>query len=252
MSTPTKSPRTARSTISREPRMNPLQRIMIMAEMHARDLLRRHIAIALLIALPLSFYLASQGSGRDAIASGGIGMAFAVSGATLFSAISSLAVDQRLVLGGYRPIELLIGRVLFLGPLGLVIAALFAGLMGAVSHPERPVLLGVAVGIVALQSVPFGLAVAAIVPRELEGTLVVIGVVGMQMATHGSGVVSKTLPFYGPRRLIDVAVSGDGSVAGALLQTALYGLALLVIARVFIGTRLVVHPPAAASAAPTG
>jgi hypothetical protein len=224
--------------------MSTVQRIGIMAEMHGRDLLRRHIAMALLVALPLSFYLASHGSGRDAIPSGGIGMAFAVSGATLFSALSSLAVDQRLVLGGYRPIELLIGRLLFLGPLGLVIAALFAALMGAVSHPERPVLLGVAVGVVALQSVPFGLAVAAIVPRELEGTLVVIGVVGMQMATHGSGVISKTLPFYGPRRLIDTAVAGEGSVAGPLLQTALYGLALLFLARIFIGTRLVVHRPA--------
>lgn len=214
-----------------------------MAEMHGRDLLRRHIAIGLLVALPLGFYLASQGAGRDAIPSGGIGMAFAVSGATLFSAISSLAVDQRLVLGGYRPAELLIGRLLFLGPLGLIIAAVFAALMAGVSHPERPVLLGLAIGVVALQSVPFGLAVAAIAPRELEGTLVVIGVVGMQMATHGTGVLAKTLPFYGPRRLIDTAVDGTGPVAGPLLQTALYGLALLVVARIFIGTRLVVHRP---------
>jgi hypothetical protein len=232
--------------------MNAVQRIAIMAEMHGRDLLRRHIAIALLVALPLSFYLASQGAGRDAIPSGGIGMAFAVSGATLFSALSSLAVDQRLVLGGYRPIELLIGRLLFLGPLGLVIAAVFSALMAGVSHPERPVLLGIAVGIVALQSVPFGLAVAAIVPRELEGTLVVIGVVGMQMATHGEGMLAKTLPFYGPRRLIDVAVSGHGSVAGPLLQTALYGLAMLVLARVFIGARLVVHRPTSTPARTTG
>ena len=224
--------------------MNAVQRVTIMAEMHGRDLLRRHVAIGLLMALPLSFYLASQHAGREAVPSGGIGMAFAVSGAALFSAISSLAVDQRLVLGGYRPAELLIGRLLFLGPLGLVIAALFAALMAAVSHPERPVLLGVAIGVVALQSVPFGLAVAAIAPRELEGTLVVIGVVGMQMATRGQGLIAKLLPFYGPRRLIDTAVEGSGSVAGPLLQTALYGVALLIVARVFMGNRLVVHRPA--------
>lgn len=221
--------------------MNAAQRITIMAEMHGRDLLRRHIAMALLIALPLSFYWASQGSGRDAIASGGIGMAFAVSGATVFSAISSLAVDQRLVLSGYRPIELLLGRLLFLGPLGLLIATVFSALMASVSHPERPVLLGVAVVVVAVQSVPFGLAVAAVAPRELEGTLVVISVVGMQMATHGTGLVAKMLPFYGPRRLIDVAVTGTGSISGPLLQTALYGLGLFLVATLVRGNRLVVR-----------
>jgi hypothetical protein len=209
--------------------------------MHGRDLLRRHVAIALLLALPLCFYFASQKAGRDAVPSGGIGMAFAVSGAALFSAISSLPVDQRLILSGYRPGELLVGRLLFLGPLGLVIAAAFAALMSAVSHPEQPVLLGVAIGVVALQSVPFGLAVAAIAPRELEGTLVVIGVVGMQMATRGQGVVAKILPFYGPRRLITTAVDGSGAVAGPLLQTAAYGVGLLILARLFMARRLVVR-----------
>jgi hypothetical protein len=221
--------------------MNAAQRIAIMAEMHGRDLLRRHVAVGLLMALPLSFYLASHNAGRDSVPSGGIGMAFAVSGAALFSAISSLAVDQRLVLGGYHPGELLVGRLFFLGPLGLVIAALFAALMSVVSHPERPVLLGVAVGVVALQSVPFGLAVAAIVPRELEGTLVVIGVVGIQMATRGHGLVAKLLPFYGARRLIDTAVHGPGPIAGPLMQTALYGVGLLIVARAFMGRRLVVR-----------
>jgi hypothetical protein len=230
--------------------MNTVQRIAIMAEMHGRDLIRRHVALGLLLALPLAFYLSSTGAGKDAIPSGGIGMAFAVSGATLFSALSSLAVDQRLVMGGYRPIELLLGRLFFLGPLGLIIAGLFGALMSVISHPDDPVLLGGAVGVVAVQAVPFGLAVAAAVPRELEGTLVVIGVVGMQLATRGTGIVAKVLPFYGPRRLIDAGVTGHGAIAGPFLQNALYGLAMLIIARILIGTRLVVHRPA--SVVPTG
>ena len=80
--------------------MNPLRRILVMAEMHGRDLTRRHVALGLLVALPLAFYLAAGRSGDSAISAGGIGMAFAVSGATLFSILSSLEVDQRLVLGG--------------------------------------------------------------------------------------------------------------------------------------------------------
>lgn len=112
--------------------------------------------------------------------------------------LSSRDVDQRLVLCGYRPIELLLGRLLFPGPFGLVIAAGFATLTWAVSHPERPWLLFVGVAMVTLVSVPFGLAVGAAVPNELEGTLVLIGVVGMQLAASPDSIVAKVLPFYGP------------------------------------------------------
>ncbi|HTR69379.1 MAG TPA: hypothetical protein VMH41_04030, partial [Mycobacteriales bacterium] len=115
-----------------------LRRVGIMAEMHGRDLLRRHVAIALLVALPLSFYLSSINSGRDAVGTGGVAMAFAVGGATIFSALSSLAVDQRLVMSGYRPLELLLGRLLFLAPFGIVVAGLFTALMAPISHPQSP------------------------------------------------------------------------------------------------------------------
>lgn len=221
--------------------MEFLRRVVIMAEMDGRDLIRRHIAIALLIALPLSFYLTSTGSGQSAVSTGGIGMAFAVAGATLFSALSSVEVDQRLVLAGYRPFELLLGRLLFLGPLGLVMGGGFAALMAGISHPSRPWVLGLGVSLVALQSVPFGLAIAAVVPRELEGTLVLIGIVGTQLAVRANATIAKVLPFYGPRRVIEASISGSGGLWGPLVQTALYGLGLLVLARVFIGPRLSVR-----------
>ena len=214
------------------------RRVLIMAEMHGRDLLRRHAALALLVALPLAFYLSSASQGKSSVAAGGIGMAFAVSGATLFSVLSSEAVDQRLVLGGYRPFELLLGRLMFLGPLGLVVAALFTVLMALVSHPERPWVLGLGVGVVALQSVPFGLAVGAALARELEGTLVLIGVIGIQMAVSPDSTVAKVLPFYGPRRLIASALAPEGPILGPLTQTLIYALVLLLIARRFIAHRV--------------
>ena len=221
--------------------MNAVARIGIMIEMHGRDMLRRHVALALLLLLPLAFYLTSAGNGTTALPTGGTSIAFAVAGATVFSALSSAEVDQRLVMGGYRPIELLLGRLLFLGPLGLVLAAAFAALMAAIAHPARPGLLGIAVAVVALQSVPFGLAVAALVPRELEGTLVLIGVVGIQLAVHTETIVARVLPFYGSRHLIDVSVTGHGPILLPLLAMLVYGLGLLVVARVAIGPRLSVQ-----------
>ena len=218
--------------------MNAALRVLIMAEMHGRDLIRRHIALALLVALPLTFYFTSTGSGKAAVAAGGIGLAFAVAGATLFSSLSSLEVDQRLILAGYRPFELLLGRLLFLGPVGLLMAAAFSALMAGISHSSNVWFLVLGVAMVALQSVPLGLAIGAVVPRELEGTLVLIGIVGTQLAVRSTGVVAKTLPLYGPRRLIQDSITGHGQVWGPLAQTALYGLALLVVARLSLGPRL--------------
>ena len=220
--------------------MSSLRRIVIMAEMHGRDLTRRHAALGLLVALPLAFYLASRGSGNKAIVAGGVGMAFSVSGATLFSILSSSEVDQRLVLGGYRPLELLLGRVLFLAPLGTAIAIGFSTLMVLGSETARPWLTFVGVEAVALLSIPFGLAVGAVVPRELEGTLVLIGVVGMELAVEPHSAVAKVLPFYGPQELISASLSETAPFLGPLLLTALYGLALLFVARVFVARRVAV------------
>jgi hypothetical protein len=49
------------------------------------------------------------------------------------------------------------------------------------------------------------------------------------------------LPFYGPRRLIESSLTHNGPILGPLVQTALYALALLVIARVFVARRVAVE-----------
>ncbi|HZQ86231.1 MAG TPA: hypothetical protein VFA83_15395 [Acidimicrobiales bacterium] len=220
-------------------------RIMIMAEMHGRDLLRRHVALCLLFALPFSFYVASSDNGPSAAASGGVALAFAVSGAALFSVLSSRAADQRLVLSGYRPFEMLLGRLLFLGPLALMIAGLFSLTIVELSTPARPWVVTLGIAVVALQSVPFGLAVGAAVPRELEGTLVLIGVVGIQLATRLDTVSSKVLPFYGPRQILEAGLVHDGPLARPLFQTFAYGVAMLIAARLFVSRRVNVsrHEP---------
>ena len=218
--------------------MSSAVRVLIMAEMHGRDLLRRHVALLLLVALPLAFYLSSGRTTRQAVTAGGVGLAFAIAGATLFSTLSSADVDQRLVLGGYRPFELLLGRLLFLGPLGLVVAAGFWMLMLGFADLAEPWLVLLGVAVVAMQSVPLGLAVGAAVGRELEGTLVVIGVVGIQMAADPGSAVAKVLPFHEPQALIIAGFDGHGAVLAPLAWTVAYGVALLVLARVCLIPRL--------------
>ena len=221
-----------------------VSRLVMIAEMQARDLMRRRLALALLVALPLAFYLALASSQRDdAVIPGGIAIAFSVAGASIFSVLSSRAVDQRLVLAGFGPWELVAGRLIFLEVLGLPVAGFSAAMMAIFSSPARPWVLGLSVWLVAFIAVPFGLAIGTLVPVELEATLVLIGVVGVQLSLSGSAVLARFLPFWGPRRLIDVALGDPFSVPKMVLVSLAYAAGLFTLSLILIAKRLQVHRP---------
>src|ERR1035441_4996323 len=54
-------------------------------------------------------------------------------------------------------------------------------------------------------AVSLGLAVAAVLPHDLEGTLVIIGLVGIQLALSGGAWVNGILPMNGPIQLAYLA-----------------------------------------------
>ena len=216
--------------------VDTLSRVVIVAEMQGRDLGRRRLALILLVALPLAFYGAMAGHSNQAIIPGGVAMAFSMAGAAIFSVLSSRAVDQRLTLAGLRPREILAGRLLFLVVLSLPVVAGSSMLMALVSHPPRPWALGLAVELVAVVAIPFGLGVGALLPRELEATLVLIGVVGIQLSLDVSEGLSKVLPFYGPERLLDASLGGDYPVGAAVAVSLLYA-AVLLAASFFVMAR---------------
>jgi hypothetical protein len=207
------------------------RRVLVPAAMTGRELLRRHVAMGLLTGLPLAFYGASVGHGSNhAAITGGIAMAFSVAGASIFAALTARPVDQRLVLAGYHPYELLLGRLLFLELFGLVVSAVFSVVMVIGTGPAQPVLLGVGVELVALTSVPFGLAVGALAPHELEGVLILIGVVGIQLTLDSSQTIAKFLPFWGAQRVIGHAVGVNAFTGIAPLVAIAYSGALLGLA----------------------
>src|SRR6266508_472677 len=215
-----------------------LSRIWTIAEMQGRDLARRRLALILLVALPLAFYGSLAGHASDAIVPGGVAMAFSMAGAAIFSVLAARAADQRLVLAGFPPGELLAGRLIFLEALSLPTVAGSSALMALGSSPPRPWILVLAVAMVALVAVPFGLAVAALLPRELEATLVLIGAVGIQLSLDASAGLSKALPFSGPLG------SGPPIVAATEMSlvyaAVLFAVSLHVMRR---RTRVRRHPP---------
>jgi hypothetical protein len=77
--------------------------VIAVARAHARELSRRRVALAMLIALPLLFYVsASSAEGSFVLMTGGMGVAWALTGAGLFIGLGSRALAQRLVLRDRR------------------------------------------------------------------------------------------------------------------------------------------------------
>lgn len=95
---------------------------------------------------------------------------------------------------------------------------------------ERPSLLAVGVVAIAAMAVPIGFAVAQVLPRELEGTIAILGVIGVEMSLPAGSALSPYLPpLYGPLELMRVSAGASGEVGLLVLHAAGYMAALLAI-----------------------
>jgi hypothetical protein len=84
---------------------------------------------------------------------------------------------------------------------------------------------------------PFGMLIGAVLPRELEGTLLLLTVVAVQMLIDPAGSGAKLTPFWSSREIATWAV--DHTDDGYLTRGSLHGLAvtaLLVLAVAAVST----------------
>jgi hypothetical protein len=216
--------------------------VLAVAEAHGRSLLRRRSALVLLALLPLAFYAALAGHTDRAITVGGVASAFSGGGAAVFSRLAARGVDRRLVLAGYRPFALVLGRLVVLQSLGLVLSTLTATVMVVGTSPSHPgdVFLGVA--LVGAVAVPLGLALGAGLAKEMEATLVLIGVVGIQLTVDSGSTLAKALPFHAASQLLDAGVGGAATPWANLLLGVSYGGVLLVLAWALWARRASLRP----------
>jgi hypothetical protein len=215
-----------------------VSRVAAAGEADARQLLRRWRALLLLTALPLAFYFASSGHNPNAPVIGGVALAFSLAGAPIFANLAARAVDQRLVLSGYRPADLLLARLLVLGSYGVALAVAFGAVMVAKTDPPRPGLLIAGVVLVGVVAVPFGLMLGALLPSELEAVLVMIGAVGIQLTLDQTAQVAKLLPFWGPRQLLEASLGNGISTPHAVETTFGCAAALLAVTFALAARRL--------------
>lgn len=212
--------------------MTAVARTLVVAEMQARDLLRRRAVMALFVLLPSAFYYSVPAGEDYSLLAGAMGVSWAVAAAGLFSILGWRRVDPRLALAGASPAQGLLGRLLLLYGLALGLVAVFAPqiLWRSAALLEDRALTLLALLLIALVAVPLGLAIGALVPRELEGTLVLIGIVGVGMSVPPDTRIAAFLPLWGPAEVLLAAAGiGDPSLAGGIAHALSATLLLLAL-----------------------
>jgi hypothetical protein len=226
-----------------------LRHLVAVAAMHARDLSRRRVSLALLILLPIVLYMAAELAPADPataeflaenpgerdpnagwiLTTGGIGPLWSVATATLFVILGSRRIDQRLLLSGFRALELLAGRILTVLGLGAVITPLFAALIWSLRDVDLGLLVA-SIALLVIVAVGHGVAIAALVRDEMEGVLAIIGVTGVEMMIVGQ----EWLPMWGATELLLRAGGQPGTAepATAVLHALGYSAALVGIGAV--------------------
>ena len=157
-------------------------KLLTVAEMALRELSRRRGVLLLLLALPLVCYLPRRDHVGQSIRFLLLGLAWAVSTAALFASGTARRIEPRLRLSGYRSHHLYLGKLCAMWLLGLAVALPFFALIAIDRGGEvRLGALAAAMALAVTVAAPFGLLIGAGVPRELEGTLILLVTISLQM-----------------------------------------------------------------------
>ncbi|GIG02746.1 hypothetical protein [Catellatospora citrea] len=218
-----------------------MSKTFVVAEMALREIARRRGVLAILLIFPLAFYLSRRDShAGQSIRFVCLGIGWAMSTAALFAGSAARAVEPRLRLSGYRSRHLYLGRLAALWTVGLLLSAPYYVLIRIDQEHIRYGAIALIMLLTVAVAAPFGLALSAALPRELEGMLVLLIVVGLQMMMDPAGSASRLLPFWFSREIGTYAVdhTDGGYLTRGLIHAVVCLAALLAVVAVASGYRL--------------
>jgi hypothetical protein len=217
------------------------RKTLTVAEMALREIGRRRAVLVLLALLPLAFYFSRRGDAYwQSIRFVCLGIGWTLSTAALFAGNGARGIEPRLRLSGYATRQLVLGRLIALWTLGLALCVPYWLLirldLGHVRYGAIAVILLLTTAV----SAPFGLALSALLPRELEGMLVLLTVVAMQMMLNPDGAVAHLLPYWFSREIGAYAIEpvSTGYLLRGLAHAAIVLATLLAVLAVSSGIRL--------------
>ena len=210
-----------------------MKNTMTVAEMALREIARRRSVLLLLALLPLAFYLSRRSEAYwQSVRFVSLGIGWTLSTAALFAGNAARGIEPRLKLCGYATRQLYAGRIIALWALGVTLAAPYFLLirfdLPDVRHDGIALILALTVAV----APPLGLAVSALLPRELEGMLVLLTVVAMQMMLDPDQAAARALPFWFTREIGVYAIESDagaGHVTRGVVHAAVTLAAVLAL-----------------------
>jgi hypothetical protein len=193
---------------------------VIVAEMTLRGLARRRGTLALLVALPLLFYVARHSLAGQSVRFLAIGLAWAISTLALFAALAARDTEPRLRVGGWSWRALLAGRVAGLLAIALALAVAYFALVAADRQVDRVLAVGVMLVVTAATAVAAGTALGAVARREQDGALLLFIVAGLQFIADPPTLLAHLLPYWSTRELGTWAIDGTVAPGPALAHAA--------------------------------
>jgi hypothetical protein len=132
-----------------------------------------------------------------------MGVAWAMGAAALFSVIGSGGRDRRLVLAGFHAWEIMLARFLILLSIAVSVSLIPVGVIAGFSAVPPPNIGLVWLGsfFTAAVGAAIGFFVGSLFPRPLEGTILLLGIIGLEMMTPFSVSFRHYLPLHGPQAL---------------------------------------------------
>jgi hypothetical protein len=159
------------------------------------------------------------------------------------------AASRRLVLCGYRAVELIAARLAVLLLVIAIVAGYVSWLQPVFFRPQRLGLVVLGLALVGWVYGGYGLLVGALFRRELEGVLFVVLLAAIDVgwlqnpiyyAEAQNQSVIRSLPAYFPSQVAMAAAFTSAPVWRPVVGAALYGAVLLAAALAVYGVRM--HP----------
>ncbi|MEM8924844.1 MAG: hypothetical protein AAGD35_15175 [Actinomycetota bacterium] len=189
--------------------------------------LRRRLAVGILVVMPVAFYLVTHDTVGRSVRSLVFGISWAVSTVAFFATIAARDIEPRLALAGWRRIDLIIGRLIGLGIAVLGLTLAFGTLVGLDQDVRSVSAVFVDFAVTGAVAVAVGTTVGSVISREMEGTLVLFFLAGLQAIANPFDAWSRALPFWSSRELGTWAV--DGPAVGSLTDGLLHAAATIIV-----------------------
>lgn len=218
-----------------------MTKTIVVAEMALREVIRRRSVLVILLLLPLAFYLSRRGDHLgQSIRFVCLGLGWALSTAALFAGSAARAIEPRLRLSGYRSHHLVAGRLAALWILGALLSIPYFVLIRFDQHDVRYGAIALIMALTVATAAPFGVLLSAVLPRELEGTLVLLVVIGLQMMMNPASTSSRILPFWFSREIGTYAIdhTDDGYLGRGLVHGVIFAVVLTALVATTSSIRL--------------